>query len=155
MVFGPRAVEAIEAGASGPEATGAMRTVLGMDPDRPDVVPPDVIGGRFVHLEPVTVAPDAPPEDPAEIRLRLQRELTIHAGVLRDATSLEQAAKVVADALASPRGEALADHELRNLAVVARAAVDAALRREESRGAHTRDDFPDTSAAFAHRIVFI
>ena len=52
-------------------------------------------------------------------------------------------------------GEALADHELRNLAVVARAAVDAALRREESRGAHTRDDFPDTSAAFAHRIVFI
>jgi len=155
MVFGPRAVEAIEAGASGPEATGAMRTVMGMDPDRPDIVPPDVIGGRFVHLEPIATAQDAPAEDPAELRLRLQRELTVHAGVLRDATSLEQAAKVAADTLASPRGDAVADHELRNLAVVARAAVDAALRREESRGAHTREDFPETSAAFAHRIVFI
>ena len=38
----------------------------------------------------------------------------------------------------------MADHEVRNLATVARAAVGAALRREESRGAHTRDDFPET-----------
>ena len=155
MVFGPRAVEAIEAGASGPEATGAMRTVLGMDPDRPDIVPPGVIGGRFVHLEPVAVAADAAPEDPSLLRERMQRELTSHAGVLRDASSLEQAAKVVDAALASPRGDTVADHEVRNLATVAQAAVDAALRREESRGAHTREDFPATSDAFAHRIVFV
>jgi L-aspartate oxidase len=157
MVFGPRAVEAIEAGGSGPEATGAMRTVLGMDPDRPDEVPPGVIGGRFVHLEPiepVAVAAGTSVEDPAGQRAQLQRELTAHAGVLRDAASLEQAAKVVADTLVSPRADTIADHEVRNLATVARAAVDAALRREESRGAHTRDDFPETSAAFAHRIVY-
>ena len=35
MVFGPRAVEAIDDGVSGPEATGAMRAVLGADADRP------------------------------------------------------------------------------------------------------------------------
>ena len=81
--------------------------------------------------------------------------MTVHAGVLRDAASLEQAAKVVADTLISPRGDTIADHEVRNLATVARAAVDAALRREESRGAHTREDFPNTSADFAHRIVFV
>lgn len=155
MVFGPRAVEAIEAGGSGPEATGAMRTVLGMDPDRPDEVPPGVIGGRFVHLEPIVIAADSPAEDPAVLRNHMQRELTTHAGVLRDASSLEQAAKVVADTMASPRAETVADHELRNLATVARAAVDAALRREESRGAHTREDFPQTSAEFKHRIVFV
>ena len=155
MVFGPRAVEAIEAGASGPEASGAMRTVLGMDPDLPDLVPAGVIGGRFVHLEPIEVAADAAPEDPAVLRSHLQRELTTHAGVLRDAASLEQAAKVVDHTNALPRADTVADHELRNLATVARVAVGAALRREESRGAHTREDFPQTSPDFAHRIVFV
>ncbi|WP_421118383.1 hypothetical protein ACE2AJ_13385 [Aquihabitans daechungensis] len=132
-----------------------MRTVLGIDPDRPDAVPPGVIGGRFVHLEPLAVDAEAAPEDPAAMRGQLQRELTVHAGVLRDASSLEQAAKVVADTLAAPRADTIADHEVRNLATIARAAVDAALRREESRGAHTRDDFPETSADFAHRIVYV
>jgi len=154
MVFGPRAVEAIEAGGSGPEATGAMRTVLGMDPDRPDAVPPGVIGGRFVHLDPVVVA-EGEPEDAATLRSGLQRELTFHAGVLRDAPSLEQAVKMVGETLAAPRGDSVADHELHNLATVARAAVGAALQRQESRGAHTREDFPETRAEFAHRIVFV
>ena len=46
-------------------------------------------------------------------------------------------------------------YHLRNLATVARSVVVAATRREESRGAHTREDFPATSPAFAHRIVFV
>jgi L-aspartate oxidase len=154
MVFGPRAVEAIEAGTSGPEATGAMRTVMGMDPDRPDAVPPGVIGGRFVHLDPPVADPHALPDDPGKARAALQRELTDHAGVLRDAASLASARAAVETALAVPAGATVADHELRNLATVGRALVDAALRREESRGAHTRDDFPETSPAFAHRIVY-
>ncbi len=155
MVFGPRAVEAIEAGVSGPEPTGAMRTVLGMDPDRPDEVPPGVIGGRFVHLDPVAVDADAIPDDAGKARTILQRELTDHAGVLRDAARLDAAVAVVDTTLRAPRGGTVADHELYNLATVGRAVVDAARRREESRGAHTRDDFPETSAAFAHRIVYV
>jgi succinate dehydrogenase/fumarate reductase flavoprotein subunit len=154
MVFGPRAVEAIEAGVSGPEPTGAMRTVLGMDPDRPDAVPEGVIGGRFVHLEPVPPSDDSR-EDPLVARRALQREMTEHAGVLRDEASLALAAKAVERALATTDGASLEGAEVRNLATVARAAVDAAHRREESRGAHTRDDFPETSPAFAHRIVFV
>ena len=85
----------------------------------------------------------------------LQRELTDHAGVLRDEARLGAAADAVEAVLATPRGDAVADHEVHNLATVARAVVEAARRREESRGAHTRDDFPDTSPAFAHRIVFV
>jgi len=157
MVFGPRAVEAIEAGASGPEATGAMRCVLGMDADRPDAVPAGVIGGRFVHLDPVVGDRQAhqQPADATKLRAVLQRELTDRAGVLRDAGRLDQAAAAVDSALRAPRGDTVADHELHNLATVGRAVVDAARRREESRGAHTRDDFPDLSAAFAHRIVYV
>ena len=34
MVFGPRVIEAIVAGVDAPEATGAMRTVLGDDAGR-------------------------------------------------------------------------------------------------------------------------
>ncbi|MCU1500051.1 MAG: L-aspartate oxidase [Acidimicrobiales bacterium] len=155
MVFGPRAVEAIEAGVSGPEASGAMRAVLGMDPDRPDRVPPGVIGGRFVHLDPVAVDPALLPDDAAKSRTVLQRHLTDNAGVLRDAARLADAAATVAAVLATPRSGTVADHELHNLATVGRAVVDAASRREESRGAHTRDDFPATDPALAHRIVFV
>lgn len=156
MVYGPRAVEAIEAGAMGPEASGAMRTVMGADPDVPDPVPPGVIGGRFVRLEELAFVDAAPGEgeDAVALRDHLQRQLTRDAGVLRDAASLERAAKEVDRVLAAPLDGSVADHELRNLATVGRAAVDAARRREESRGAHTRDDFPETSPAFAHRIVF-
>jgi L-aspartate oxidase len=154
MVFGPRAVEAIEAGVSGPEASGAMRTVLGADADVPDQVPPGVIGGQFVALPPIEVDAGAPAADPAVERDRLQRELTFHAGVLRDASSLQQAAATVASVLAQPLPDTVAGAELRNLAVVGRAAVEAALRREESRGAHTREDFPETRPELAHRIVF-
>ena len=44
--------------------------------------------------------------------------------------------------------------EVANLLVVSRALVDAALAREESRGTHTRLDFPDTDPAFLGRLVF-
>jgi L-aspartate oxidase len=155
MVFGPRAVEAIEAGVSGPEATGAMRTVLGMDVDVPDEVPPGVIGGRFVSLEPVDPERSGGGLDPATARTALQRELTFHAGVLRDAASLEQAAALAADTLAGAGHESVEDHEVRNLATVACAAVDAALRRTESRGAHTREDYPDTDPDLALRFVYV
>lgn len=185
MVFGPRAVEAIERGIVGPGASGAMRTVMGMDADVVDRVPHGVIGGRFVHLPPValnvpdpgvdraatrgspppevlvTVDADAGPTDMTvtQARERLQRELTVHAGVVREADTLALAASLVDAVLAgctAAVGEGgVALSELHNLATVGRAAVDAARRREESRGAHTREDFPETDSDFAHRIVYV
>ena len=92
--------------------------------------------------------------DPAVGRQRLQRELTDHAGVLRDAESLTAAAQVADEVLALPVGDTVGHQELRNLAIIGQASVVAALRREESRGAHTRDDFPETRPDLAHRIVF-
>jgi len=43
--------------------------------------------------------------------------------------------------------------EVRNLATVGAALVAAAAAREESRGCHTRTDFPDTAPAMARHLV--
>ncbi|MGH9275704.1 MAG: FAD-binding protein, partial [Acidimicrobiales bacterium] len=122
MVFGPRVVEAIDRGVDGPSATGAMRSVLG--------------GGEIGGI-PLTLprAGDGTVRD----RDALQRSMTLHAGVLRSAESLAIAAGVCDGSVA---GDDLPSWELRNLATVGRALCASALAREESRGAHTRSDFP-------------
>src|SRR5690606_28847973 len=73
MVFGFRVVEAIERGADGPTATGAMRSELGADGGGHAPVWP-VIGGRPVtgwSPTPWPARSDAP-ADPAAARDRLQ-----------------------------------------------------------------------------------
>jgi L-aspartate oxidase len=81
--------------------------------------------------------------------------MTAGAGVLRDADSLAATAALVeglADGIPSPAvGPRLC--ELANLVEVARALLTAASLRTESRGAHTREDHPDTDPAQRHRIV--
>lgn len=47
-----------------------------------------------------------------------------------------------------------ASYELANLVTSARLMAEAALLREESRGAHFRADFPETTAAWQRHIVF-
>lgn len=92
--------------------------------------------------------------DVAEERDRLQRAMTGGAGVLRSAGSLaetERAAVRIAQAFAG--ASQLAAAELRNLADVAHGLVVAASARRESRGAHTRSDYPLSSAAYRHRQI--
>jgi L-aspartate oxidase len=126
LVFAPRIVEAIAAGKDAPEATGVLRGVALDD-----------------------VAPPVPP--PGAITLdELQRAMSAGAGVLRDAASLAAVATTVAVDVPTPD---VAGHELHNLLTVARALVAAATAREESRGTHTRLDYPVTSEAFAGRFV--
>jgi L-aspartate oxidase len=143
MVFAPRVVEAIEAGREGPHPTGAMRVVLGGDveiPGRPLPVP---------SLPAGTAADDVHDTDDVEkLRARLQRTMTAGAGVLRDAASLDATADGLADVARST-----SDPEVRNLAEAGWALVHAARAREESRGAHSRLDYPDLSPEFHVRLV--
>ena len=60
-----------------------------------------------------------------------------------------------AGGFAGSAGDTPAHAELRSLAEVALAITTAATRREESRGAHTRADFPDRSDAFRRRMVLV
>ncbi|MBK5307225.1 MAG: L-aspartate oxidase [Frankiaceae bacterium] len=91
--------------------------------------------------------------DPA-IRPELARAMTEGAGVLRSAESLAATAKTL-DALESrvsvtPEPDAW---EATDLHTVASALVAAALRREETRGAHWREDFPEPSDAWRGHLV--
>ena len=74
--------------------------------------------------------------------------MTAGAGVLRDAASLD----ATADGLADVATKA-ADPEVRNLAEAGWVLVHAARAREESRGAHSRLDFPHPSDRFLVRLV--
>ena len=143
MVFAPRVVEAVLSGRDGPRPSGAMRAVLGRGAPE--------IGGRTLLSE-LPAPDDGGDVDPEKARLELQRTMTTGAGVLRSAASLDETCRVVRPLAAGPRPTA-AHAELVNLATVAWALLRAAAARRESRGSHTRTDFPDTDAAFRLRLV--
>lgn len=149
MVYGFRVVEAIERGKAGADAAGAMRAVLGDGRHgiggRSLPVPPDV--GRASSVSGT--------RDAATLRERLQRTMTLSAGVLRGAASLDHATsdvRGVVDDLAGDHDvrEAL---ELGNLHDVALGLLAAATVRQETRGAHTRTDFTTEDDRFRLRMV--
>ena len=151
MVFGPRVVEAVLAGVSGASPTGAMADFLGTPARRvlslrvpPQRVPPALRAGT----PPVGAPPHGPPGELVKARSVLQHSMTEGAGVLRSADSLARTGGVL-----SGVGDVSDDPELSNLLLVSQALLLAASAREESRGCHSRTDFPLTDPSFAHRLV--
>jgi L-aspartate oxidase len=91
----------------------------------------------------------------AKLRDSLQRTMTGGAGVVRSAASLDTAAQGVAD-LATALGDRTASvpaGELGNLLQLADALLVSARTRTESRGAHSRRDFPETDPQWRRRQV--
>jgi aspartate oxidase len=93
--------------------------------------------------------PAAPPQsgpllDDA-LRPRLQQLMSEHVSVLREAKGLDTAARGLDDLAGEsvPARPATENWEATNLLTVASALVLAAQRREETRGSHWREDFPD------------
>jgi L-aspartate oxidase len=127
LVFSARAVEAIRDGRDGPEPSGVLRGV---------VVPEPTHEPRAARIEPGP-----------SIRDELQRVMTRGAGVVRSAESLDRAAHRLATMTAS-------DVESANLLTVSTALVRAATARRESRGTHTRADFPESSSEYLGHLVF-
>jgi L-aspartate oxidase len=75
---------------------------------------------------------------------QLQQTMWQKAGLLRDAAGLKHAAQVIQQIHQQlPAKKDRASLELRNLHTVAELIVRSALAREESRGAHYRNDFPN------------
>src|SRR5579859_5223042 len=138
LVFGKRAGE------------GAARYAV-------DVAPPRVHEDQLAAAEEELAAyfsPAADPEDPYELHAELQATMQDLVGIFRQPEDLAAAAEKVdelerrAASARVPEGRRAYNpgfdlcHELRHLLTCARALTRAALLREESRGAHSRLDFP-------------
>lgn len=76
------------------------------------------------------------------VRRELQRTMTEDAGVLRSAGSLRDA-RVRLAAMEADGASCTEDWETTNLHALASVLVSHALEREETRGSHWREDFPD------------
>ncbi len=128
VVFAKRAVERIRSGESRPTELTE------------DAVPlPDA------------TAAEAPPPT----RQALQSLMWEQAGIVRDGETLARACGTLSawtSALPAPADRP--SHELANLLLCGRLVAEAALMREESRGAHFRSDFPQPRAQWQRHIVF-
>jgi L-aspartate oxidase len=85
----------------------------------------------------------------------LQSLLWDNVGIVRSGERLEGAATVLAaweKSLKPPTDRP--SYELANMVLVGRLMAEAALVREESRGAHFRSDFPGSSDDWLRHIVF-
>ncbi len=95
---------------------------------------------------------------PAALALNLpnlQSLMWAKVGIIRSGKDLAEAAAVLAgwESLASQPSDRTS-YELHNLVLCGRLMTEAALMREESRGAHFRTDFPETLPAWQRHIVF-
>jgi L-aspartate oxidase len=135
LVFGKRAGEAAVRGLrEGPAARPAVRILARGD------------------------APSDASIDLADVRNALRALMWRDVGVERDGDGLRRAVKQIAfwqgyildKAFRDPAGL-----ELRSLLTIARLVAESALRRRESRGAHTRTDYPDTDDRAWKRHVII
>ncbi|HKU47777.1 MAG TPA: FAD-binding protein, partial [Burkholderiales bacterium] len=102
-----------------------------------------------------------PAINPAAGIAELQSLMNTHVGPLRTRAGLEHALREIKsmrfDLPAPDSGfdvEWLDLHDLASMRQVAECVASAALAREESRGAHQREDFPETRAAWERHQVF-
>ena len=93
---------------------------------------------------------------PDAVREPLQRAMTVGAGVLRSADTLDRTADEIGrlgQMRADPRNDAW---EATNLLTVASALVASARRRQETRGCHWREDFPEADPEWlGHLLVAV
>ncbi|MEU8265721.1 fumarate reductase/succinate dehydrogenase flavoprotein subunit [Sphaerisporangium sp. NPDC049002] len=103
-------------------------------------------------------------ENPYEVHHELQRTMNELVGIIRKAEEVKEALEVVeklkerAANAGAPGGRIYNPGwhlaiDLRNMLLVSECVARAALIREESRGGHTRDDFPGMSAEWRRKLL--
>ncbi|GIX03290.1 MAG: L-aspartate oxidase [Planctomycetaceae bacterium] len=103
--------------------------------------------------------PATQPTDPlnlSDLRNSLSSEMWRHVGIERSAMGLQAALTQVEfwdRYVGSREFSHPAGWELQNMLLVAQLMIHAAMRRTESRGVHTRSDYPQTHAEFACHLV--
>ncbi|MBN2187160.1 MAG: L-aspartate oxidase [Dehalococcoidia bacterium] len=109
-----------------------------------------------IHEEPCFLPKRKPlPTAPLFNLPNLQSLMWQKVGIIRSGESLSEAVNILATwqrSLSQPTD--CTSYELNNLVLCARLMTEAALFREESRGAHFRTDFPQTSPAWQKHTIF-
>ncbi|HEV7909006.1 MAG TPA: fumarate reductase/succinate dehydrogenase flavoprotein subunit [Pseudonocardiaceae bacterium] len=148
LVFGMRA------GASASEYVLALA-------ERP-VAPPDAVA----EAERVALAPFSGNggENPYTLHVELQQVMNDLVGIIRKAGEMQQALDRLDELKRRAKTVTVEGHrqfnpgwhlalDLRNMLVVSECVAKAALLRTESRGGHTRDDFPQMEAEWRRRLL--
>ncbi|MER5770688.1 fumarate reductase/succinate dehydrogenase flavoprotein subunit [Streptomyces sp. NPDC001985] len=124
--------------------------------DRPRVSEAGIDAAAAEALHPFSapgLAGDDPPENPYTLHQELQQTMNDLVGIIRREGEMAQALKRLAGLRARARSAGVEGHrqfnpgwhlalDLRNMLLVSECVARAALERTESRGGHTREDFP-------------
>jgi succinate dehydrogenase / fumarate reductase flavoprotein subunit len=105
-------------------------------------------------------------ENPFVVQLELQKTMNDLVGIIRKADEMEMALKALGDLGERVRKVSVEGHrefnpgwhlalDLRNMLLVSLCVAKAALERQESRGGHTRDDFPVMDAEWRHLLLVV
>ncbi|MGI5129167.1 fumarate reductase/succinate dehydrogenase flavoprotein subunit [Pseudonocardia sp. CA-107938] len=132
---------------------------------RPEVAQADLDQAEQRALLPFTTAAEGG-ENPFVVHLELQKTMHELVGIIRKADEMEMALKKLQDIATRTRtvsvtgGRAFNPNwhlalDLRNMLLVSLCVAKAALERQESRGGHTRDDFPVMDADWRHVLLVL
>ena len=105
------------------------------------------------HVEELTLGSRANVTLP--VRERMRALMWDEIGIRRHQAGLDRARAVLETWASALPDNGVESHETANLALVGWAMAEAALRREESRGAHYRIDFPDLRREWRRRQLFV
>jgi succinate dehydrogenase / fumarate reductase flavoprotein subunit len=130
----------------------AANAAAGLGENRPVVAADDVKAAEASALAPFEVEGG---ENPYTIQQDLQQSMNDLVGIIRDGAELERALVDIEAFKTRAKSMVVEGHrqynpgwhlsiDLRNMLIVSEAIAKAALAREESRGGHTRNDFPKT-----------
>ena len=92
----------------------------------------------------------------AEYEKEIKDIISAHAGIIRNGTGLKEAnekTNAILGELSDSRCRSMSQCQVLNMATIARLVVSSALKREESRGAHYRKDYPEPYESWRRNII--
>ncbi|RNL80313.1 fumarate reductase/succinate dehydrogenase flavoprotein subunit [Nocardioides marmorisolisilvae] len=151
LVFGKRAGDAATAYANG------------LGANRPKVSDADVAAAQASALAPFEVEGG---ENPYSIQTDLQQSMNDLVGIIRDGSELEQSLVAIEGFKERAKTMKVEGHrqynpgwhlaiDLRNMLIVSESIAKAALARQESRGGHTRNDYPKTDPVWGTKNLVV